>query len=229
MWPVLRWLRWIATELLDLIYPEYCCHCRKFGAVLCDECFAECEFLLTQPVIRIEPCYLDGVQAALNYKGPITSVIKAVKYQSVRAGGELGGALIQHTLQLPTVDAVMAVPLHRHRLRERGFNQAELIAQSLAQAAGLRYFAGLARVVNSRHQASLHSRELRLTHQQGHFVALAKPSDFVPSTAGHEQQASVLLVDDVLTTGSTLNECARVLKAAGWARVYGVTLAHGQS
>jgi ComF family protein len=114
-----------------------------------------------------------------------------------------------------SVQAVVPVPLHRARLRQRGYNQAELLARHLGQELGLPVAPGwLERPLPGQPQAHTPSREERWHNTQGAFRA-----------TGQVTAARVLLVDDVCTTGATLNACAGALKAAGAARVWGLTLA----
>ncbi|HAA02631.1 MAG TPA: hypothetical protein DCE18_04585, partial [Syntrophobacteraceae bacterium] len=117
---------------------------------------------------------------------------------------------------LQAVDFILPVPLHHQRLRERGFNQAGLIGGEL----GLRWSIPVRFGVLVRHRATQPQtrlgRQERLENVQGAF-AVAKPELL--------RSRSVLLVDDVFTTGTTLSECARVLKRAGARRVTAVTVA----
>ena len=111
------------------------------------------------------------------------------------------------------IDLVCAVPLHRSRERERGFDQAELLARSLARRAGL----PSGRLLKRRRRGSTQSRTPladRAANVAGAY-AVAR---------GKRVPKRVLLVDDVHTTGATLSECARVLKGAGAERVYALTL-----
>jgi competence protein ComFC len=118
----------------------------------------------------------------------------------------------------PAFDAVVPVPLHPSRLRERGFNQAELLAQVVARERGWRVDTdGLRRVRRTRSQTNLSPSE-RAANVQGAFVARS------PLYFSHQ---SILLLDDVLTTTATLRECAKVVREAGATRVCIVALASG--
>jgi ComF family protein len=116
----------------------------------------------------------------------------------------------------PGIDVVMPVPLHASRLRERGFNQALLLAFGICETHSLRLsLDNLARVRPTRPQVGL-SGEERVANVAGAF-ALRRPEEVAEKGA--------LLIDDVFTTGATLNECARVLKESGASRVLALTLA----
>jgi len=117
---------------------------------------------------------------------------------------------------LTSIDIIMPVPLHRTRLRHRGFNQALLLAYPLSMAGQISLcYDNLWRIRPTRPQVEL-SGEDRIKNVAGAF-ALLRPLDV--------SGLSVLLVDDVFTTGATLNECADVLKIAGAATVTALTLA----
>ena len=112
------------------------------------------------------------------------------------------------------VDALVPVPLHRARERERGFNQADALCRRMSRGTGLPVWRALRRVRATQQQSRL-TREQRHGNLRGAFVAA--PRWPVGGT-------SLLLVDDVFTTGSTVHECARVLRAAGAARVCVLTV-----
>ncbi len=130
-------------------------------------------------------------------------------------------ALLQSTLPLP--DAIIPVPLHRRRLRFRGFNQSELLAQILSQTLtpGLDvplYTEVLIRTRFTKPQMKTDSREERLSNLKNAF-AIQETS--TPILKGK----SLWLIDDVATTGTTLEECATVLKQHGATAVFGIVLA----
>ncbi len=107
------------------------------------------------------------------------------------------------------------------RLRERGFNQAQVIAQTLAELVNTPYQDLLIRTIHGSHQASIQSRDERLNHVANHFSLNPNMTSSLPKT--------ILLIDDVFTTGSTLNECARIIKANGCKMVIGLTVARQAS
>ena len=127
--------------------------------------------------------------------------------------------MVSNVRQHPLSDAtlVLAVPLHEKRFAERGFNQADVLAQTIAKGTGLPYFSDvIVRTQHSeRHRAGMdaHSRHKSVKN----VFEVRKPRLIA--------DCSVLLVDDVFTTGATVSECARVLKESGAAAVYVLTLA----
>jgi ComF family protein len=125
-------------------------------------------------------------------------------------------AMVYQDESLLPVDLILPVPLHIRRLRERGFNQAAFLAKELGKKIGLPvHFSLLERRVWTEPQTRL-KRQERLKNVKDAF-SVAKPSE--------AEGRSVLLIDDVFTTGTTINECARALKSAGVANVHALTVA----
>jgi ComF family protein len=151
------------------------------------------------------------------FEGSLREAIHQFKYKPCRALGKpLGTWMCGNLRVLTTFDIIMPVPLHNSRLRQRGFNQALLLAFPLSTAVQtVLCHDNLWRIRPTRPQVELSGNE-RIRNVAGAF-ALRRPQDI----AG----LSVLLVDDVFTTGATLNECADVLKSAGVASVTALTLA----
>ena len=115
---------------------------------------------------------------------------------------------------------LIPVPLHKRRLNERGFNQSELLAKSMADTYHI--ICGnniLIRVVNPKHQAEIKKKEERLENVKNNFAVTDRTSI---------RGRTIILVDDICTTGATLNECARVLKENGAKWVIGFVIARGQ-
>jgi competence protein ComFC len=167
--------------------------------------------------LKLEPLYLEEVQAMANYTPPLSSAIQLMKYHPVRGIAHFLGDLLYDTTVFPNVQVITCVPLHFTRYQERGFNQAELIAKTFARRAHLPYLPLLKRKQKTTSQASLGQRSKRLTNLAEIFMV--KKVEHRPHT--------ILIIDDVVTTGTTLNECAKKLKEAGVEKVYGLTVAHG--
>lgn len=235
----------IRKEILDTVFPNYCLGCRQTGLLLCQTC--QNRLLLSQEqrcpqcFVHITPCgevcfschdhfslALDGLFVASSYQEPLLArAIHTYKYRfipgvSVPLGKLLTNALIKSTLPLP--DALIPVPLHKRRLRFRGFNQSELLANELAQSLTPGFTLPvlshvLLRTRFTKPQMKTESREERL-HNLKNAFALA------PNTEPLIADKYLWLVDDVATTGTTLEECARILKQHGAAKVFGIVLAH---
>ena len=166
---------------------------------------------------RVDPPEFERARGAALYAGPLRQALHALKFRGKRPLARPLAELVRS--QCAAVlrsggEALVPVPLARARLRERGFNQAELIADRLGDLIGLpvrRHW--LARVRETPPQTDLPAED-RKTNVGGAFAARS-------GVAGHH----VILVDDVLTTGATCRECARALRRAGARRVDVVTVA----
>lgn len=194
-----RWQRFAEAE-------GQCRRCGQFGsrAPVCDTC-------------RDWPAYYLGNTAFLPYTDTVRDAIVRFKYHNEPWRAE-GFAALFARRPASQVDEVVPVPLHKARLRERGYNQSLLLARELSSAWQLPLRDDwLLRVVNTRHQVGLTKTE----REQNVAQAFAVPERLRPQLQGKR----VLLVDDVMTTGSTLLACARALRKAGVKQVQSVTLA----
>lgn len=222
-------LRNLGRVALDLVYPPRCVLCSLSGAFLCVSCLealpradgwrcARC-WLPLQPNRECRRCQewpyaLTGLRSAFRYEDRVRRIIKDLKFQ--------GLACLVEPLTAPLADVsnfeadvVTAVPMHSMRQRVRGYNQAQLLARSLSQTQGLAYLDALRRSGKQQPQVELRADERR-RNMQGAFTVV-NPREIA--------RASVLVVDDVATTGATLDACARALLAAGAREVHGLTLA----
>jgi ComF family protein len=151
------------------------------------------------------------------YGGPLERAVRAYKFEGVRRLGRLFGLELAATLKTAgwQLDAVCAVPLHPLRYLQRGYNQSALVARVAAQERGLPYRPLL--------------RRIRATRQQARLGGAARQGNVAGAfRAAPLQGERLLLIDDVLTSGATLTECALTLFAAGAGRVYVATVARAQ-
>lgn len=158
------------------------------------------------------------------YDGLIKECLHSFKYNShTYLGATLAGLMIDFAdryIDLGKIDAVTAVPLHWKRLRDRGFNQSAILASLLAGKTGRRFIRnGISRARVIKHQVEL-PRNDRIKNVLGVFK-IKNPQKF----SGRH----ILLIDDVFTTGATLNECSKVLLDAGAKEVWVFTLTRGIS
>jgi len=150
----------------------------------------------------------DAARACFAYRFPLDRLVQRFKFAGDLATGRWLGERLAASLRGESADVIVVPPLGRSRLRERGFNQALELAKAVSRALHVPYAArGLVRVREGEAQSGL-SRSERARNLRGAFRCDA------PVQGKH-----VALVDDVLTTGATAEEIARVLKAAGAARV----------
>jgi len=172
---------------------------------------------------RLEPPYLKAT-AYGSYDGGLRELIHLLKYNGVRPAANVLGRMLAEAMEdlqshfSETEILVAPVPLHARKLRQRGFNQTELIARSAIKlkASGFHLSASLLeRCRETKSQIGL-SRHQRRENIRGAF-RVVKPDEL----NGRE----VLVVDDVFTTGTTVSECARILRRAGASKVYVATVA----
>ncbi len=219
-------------QLLDLLFPARCVHCHRIGESLCPSCRSQIQ-LVTPPYChrcgaslpqaqapcircRVHPFQLDQNRAVAYHEGVLREAIHSFKYRRrAELAVPLAGLLQQHMQEwAPPVDVVTAVPLHPARQRQRGYNQAELLARALAVGISLPYVQGVHRLRATADQVGLDAR----TRRENVRGAFGAEGDVF-------RGRRVLLVDDVCTTGATLDECAGALKAQGAREVYGLTVA----
>jgi len=169
---------------------------------------------------RRSPPTLDGIRSVAHHEGVLRDIIHRFKYRNLRALAEpLGELLASYVLEHPLpADVLVPVPLHPARLADRGYNQSALLARELGRRLDLPVVENsLLRVRHTRQQVGLNAEERR-RNVTGAFACCDD------RLAGRR----VLLIDDVYTTGATLNACGEALMAAGVASAWGLTLAHGR-
>ena len=164
---------------------------------------------------------MTGMLIAADYSsGPTKELIHNFKYSGIReVGPVLAGVLIQR-LQAGKIrgeKVLVPVPLHSRRQRQRGFNQAEILARYVSRRLNIPGGIALKRKLNTKSQVELSGRERR-KNLAGAFVC--GDQELVKGK-------TVILVDDVSTTGATLEECAKVLRAAGARQIWGLVVARG--
>jgi competence protein ComFC len=211
--------RWVFNLIIDLLFPRFCIGCKKMDTLMCNKCYQTIHFYPFSFDIQIENNNLDSLTAMAHYEGAVQSGIQQLKYNSVKDIGTLFGTMIHHTTTFPIPDIITSTPLHKNRQRERGFNQAEVIAQSLSKSLHVPYHQLLIRTKKTMAQAKTHSKDERLTQLKNIFA--------LHSQAPNIKGKTILILDDVITTGATLNECAIVLKHSGCRAIHGLAVAHG--
>lgn len=205
--------------LTDFLFPPFCVKCNRFGNYLCPNCFQHLQFYDQQLEIQIPAADFDELYSTVHYISPATELMKGLKYSSYWSLSETIGEMMKHFLPLKEKpDLLTFVPLHKKRQWNRGFNQAEHIASYLGKAWHVPIKNTLQRTKATTPQAEL-SRSKRLLHLRRAF-AYHSSVNIEGKTIG--------LIDDVSTTGTTLNECAAVLKLHGAKKVIGIVFAHGK-
>jgi ComF family protein len=220
---------------LDLFFPQYCVGCGKEGDILCRGCAKSLPRIMPPVCPRCgkpQPsailCFkcvswqsnIDGIRSPLKFEGVVREAIHQFKYKNIRCLAEpLAGLLSEYLNYHPLpvqAQVIVPVPLSSKRLRERGYNQSELLARELGKLVFLPVDnLSLKRIKYFIPQVSTKSLEERLNNVSQAFTC----------TGSTIQNTNVLLIDDVSTTGATLDACAQVLKAAGAVSVWGLAAA----
>lgn len=219
---------------LDIIAPTFCVGCLSFAPeYLCEKCAAEIPIFLEircPHCLKIYPDFakravcpehrqttsLDGLLATTFYEGKAKVLLHFFKYQGVREIASVIANYMAKTLfpweQRLNEFTLTPIPLSKQRLKERGYNQAELIALALSVRFSLPIVHCLKKTRETKSQAKTQNISERLTNLTDCFEATHPPEN-------------VLLIDDVRTTGTTLEEAAKALKQAGAKRVFALVFA----
>ena len=239
---LLRVGRNIATNLADLIIPPVCLACHEPLSqhdTVCATCWTEISFIrqplcdrlglplpfdtgpgsISAAAVANPPIY-DHARAVAHYSGVMREMILAFKYGDTHNARKLFGRWLTSAGQelIDECDVIAPVPMHPRRLLTRRFNQAAILARELSRTTNLRYQPQLIkRTRQTTAQVGLSSAQRR-RNLAGAFTVSSGQRRYV-------EGRNILLVDDVITTGTTLNACARALCRAGAARVDAIALA----
>jgi ComF family protein len=216
-------LREIADAALSALLAPPCAVCgdilrRPLDSAVCDRCWNH----VVPVVIAFPVRTIARAQAIGRYESTLRDLIHAFKYDGRRSiGPRLSGLMAASgTDLLRDADCVVPVPLHPRRRRQRGFNQADDLARGL----GLPVICALRRIRGTHPQVELPAHARRDNVKDAFSLRGSGTLLKRPSVSG----AVVVLVDDVATTGATLEACARVLRAAGVAEVRALTAARAE-
>lgn len=209
----------VCDALLDLLFPPKCPFCGSLlerGALLCPDCQGALPWLTGGKAFRTVEL-TQGCWSVLRYEGPVRRALHGYKFGGKSARSRAFGALMAQCLKDNgvAVDLVTWTSLSSKRLRKRGYDQAELLAREIGARLEVPVLPTLEKAERPA-QSGLDSPEERKVNLLGAYTAL-KPERF--------QGKIILLVDDIVTTGATLSECAGTLRAAGAGAVVCVTLA----
>lgn len=204
--------------ILDFLFPRLCFGCGESGGYVCDQCFLNVSSDFGGE-IRVSDGDLSRLFFCLRYEkgGLVQKLIRQFKYKYSRELCALFGKILRERIVRwgLTADLVVPAPTSKARLRDRGFNQAELLGREICSE---KIMDCLVRMDSHSAQAKL-GRAGRVNNLCG-MVAMKDGSSVFGKRA--------LLVDDVATTLSTMKECARVLRSAGASSVCGVVIARGE-
>jgi ComF family protein len=215
-----RWVARLAAAGLDLIFPPRCAGCRRVDTRWCERCQSELAALPVIPRVQSLPPLTASAATGI-HEGILQHAVHALKYRRARdLAVPLGDRLAACLERLPwQIDLVIPVPLHTSRIRARGYNQAHLLGEHMARCESLPCVpSALVRLRPTPPQVGL-NREQRQKNMEAAFRADAA------LVAGRR----VLLVDDVQTTGATLQSCALAALDAGATAVYSITVSVARS
>lgn len=238
----------LKNYLLDLLFPRRCLGCEilidDLGQFhICRSCLSQVTFIggfacafCKSPVVTGKTCpfckpqhCLDRLLVTTSYEEPLVEkILKTLKYRFVKSlADDLGSLMAKYLKKIqvsslkldPETTMVVPVPLHRQRFNWRGFNQSEIMGQAISDNVGLKFYPSvLTRTTARPPQAEIADRTSRIENIKNIFKCVEK------SVANK----TVLLIDDISTTGSTLDDCARALKERGAKEVIGFVFARGK-
>lgn len=215
----------LISYLLDLLYPPKCAFCRELVAPeahgICESCRKQLPF--TSKGGLQHGNFFTACLSPLYYEEEVREALLRYKFHGVTAYQEPFSTLIAECVAEygpEQVDFVSWVPLSRKRLRKRGYDQARLLAERTAEQLGLPCRRVLEKGVDTAPQSLTGSAEKRIANISGVY-RVCSPEQV--------QGKTILLIDDIVTTGSTFSECARMLGMAGAERVYCAALARKRS
>ena len=216
-------LRSFFNALIDFIYPPLCLSCQRLldhgSDYVCPDCWNKIQVATGESPLFIETAsklvasgVVDGLVSLYVFEkeGVFQVIVHNLKYSGVQAlglalGRQLGKIVIEKGI---CADGIIPVPLHRRKLRERGYNQAELIARGVSEVSGVPVRCDLVRRKKyTQTQTVLSLNERRENMEDAFEVAAIRRSDV--------ENKTFVVLDDVVTTGSTIIACARVLRASG--------------
>ena len=211
----------VVTFLLDLLYPPRCVFCHDFletsGDGLCAHCRTGLPF--AQNGGRQRFSFVRACVSPLNYEGDVRASLLRYKFGGATGYAKVYGRLVANTVRAELAgeyDLVTWVPLSHKRLRERGYDQARLLAKATAKELGLPLTPTLHKQRNTQPQSGTGDSAKRRANIAGAY-RMKRSADVTGKR--------ILLMDDIVTTGATLSECARVLGKAGAEQVVCATVA----
>ncbi len=226
----------LLKELSQFFFPPLCFTCDnlKENEFFCKDCFElilrarihppfckKCGRNLKRHRCKTRLRYIDEVYAIFNYTDKIKDLIETYKFKRYTRLSEFFAPFVMEHIEkfIPEFDVIIPVPLHPSRKRERGFNQIELILDKVCERMEINYRKDiLIRIKPTKSQAKIKDDKKRKDNVKNAFIVIKKDDI---------KNRKVLIVDDVFTTGSTLEECAKAVKEKGALEVYALCIATG--
>ena len=216
-------MKLVIRKLIELLYPKRCPFCRKLmdeKRPVCPLCHGKLPLTIGNEQSQSFP-FVDNCVSPLYYEGTVRESLHRYKFSGAAAYAEIYGEFISKCIDENSItcDIITWVPLSKTRKWKRGYNQAELIGRYLSESLAVPGTDLLKKIKNNPAQSGTANAEIRKANVRGVYKAINEET---------LKGKCILLVDDVVTTGSTISECARVLKEAGCKEVYAATLARSK-
>ena len=231
----------IKKFLLEILFPKFCFRCQREGSYLCQDCLATLDILentfclcerpsrlpMARKCRKCSGLHLDGLYFAASYKNNlIKTLIRQFKYDPYikELSSSLALLIITHFNLIqksfnPRDHILVPVPMSKKKLKKRGYNQSEEVAKKLSENLGIPLITDcLMKEKETPAQMEL-PKEERIKNTKGVFSV---------KNLEKIKNKKILLIDDVYTTGATMEECAKILKRAGASEVWGVAVARGE-
>jgi len=212
----------IKNFLLELFFPEFCLNCQRLGPSLCENCYHDLQFYSSQNKIsevktHFREIYFDDLLIMAKFTGSLMKLLKALKYHDSKNLAPFLAKMLWRHLIIPPADLISFIPLHARKLHLRGYNQGQEIALELGKILQIPVKNLLEKKENTKAQAQIKNQQKRLQRMQGSFQVRTKYLSLV-------KDKRIILIDDVLTTGATLNAVSQTLKEAHAKTIIGLII-----
>lgn len=225
----------IGEKVLDFIFPRFCVGCYNEGNFLCEDCKNKIILIKIPTCIKCQKMTTEGICKKCKEDIPIQKAIIAgyhrdpilreaihyLKYEGLTELSHMLSKLIIERLnneKFPKNCTIIPVPLHKSRFSNRGYNQSELIAKKISDHFNIPFETRLLkRIKNTKPQIELKHKE-----RQDNVI-----DAFCLNKKCQLPVGTIILIDDVITTGATIAECARILRESGTKHIWLIALAHG--
>jgi len=204
---LLSYIKRVFNLLLDFIFPQFCLGCKREGSICCGFCLNDIILNKLEKISWPNSTYFDACYTCCDYKDEL--VQKLIKYYKYNYLENISNLLVDilekqaRRLNLNKHTIIVNVPLHKNKKRKRGFDQTEILAKKLAKRLNKTYCPLLIRDKDNKEQAKL-DKKARQQNVENIFSINKKILTYV--------NTNILLIDDVTTTGSTLNQAAKAIK-----------------
>lgn len=209
--------------LLELFFPSFCLNCQRLGPALCQNCYHDLKFYFLQNKLQeiapnLKKIYFDDLQIMAKFSGSLSKLLKALKYHDSKNMAPLLARMLWRHLVLPEADLISFVPLHQQKLRLRGYNQCQEIALELGRISGIPVKNLLLKKKNTKAQAQIKNQDERLRRMENLFIVRNKYKNLI-------KDKTIIIIDDVITTGATLNAVSKILKETGAKQIFCLVIA----